>query len=113
MGSVFFERVDSEALLQQLNKQGIFVSTGSACQQQEITQSHVLEALNISKDGGNVRFSLSKDTTKKELDIVVKALRSIIPQLRKVWVPKVEEVEVLPGRYYSYDGGQNVRSNGK
>jgi cysteine desulfurase len=93
IANIFFKNLDGEALQQQLSSKGVYVSTASACKQQQKERSHVIAALNVPKEGGNIRFSLSIHTTKKELDYTLKALKEIIPKLRKVYVPPQEDEE--------------------
>lgn len=84
--NISFGMVDGESVMMLLDLQGIAVSTGSACSVGSIKQSSVLKAMGISKDlvQGAVRFTLSKSTTKSELDIVVNELVKIIQKLRKI-----------------------------
>ncbi len=81
-----FGMVDGESVMMLLDLQGIAVSTGSACSVGSIKQSNVLKAMGLSKDlvQGAVRFTLSKATTKEELDIVVAELIKIVQKLRQI-----------------------------
>ncbi len=80
-----FAGVEAEAVLRYLNQKKIYVSTGSACSAQEITVSHVLNAIGAKEARGSIRFTLGRGTTKKELDLVIKVLREIIADLRKAY----------------------------
>lgn len=80
--NIFFRGVNSEDLLQYLNAEKIYVSTASACKQQTLERSHVLEAMEIPEDGGNVRFSLSVHTTIDEIKRTIAVLIPIIASLR-------------------------------
>lgn len=84
--SLSFGQVEGESILFLLDMAGIAVSTGSACSSGSLQQSHVLKAIGLSPDlaQGTIRFSLSKSTTKEELDIVVDELEKIIKKLRKI-----------------------------
>ena len=84
--NISFGMVDGESVMMLLDLQGIAVSTGSACSVGSIKQSPVLKAMGLSKDlvQGAVRFTLSKSTTKAELDIVVNELVKIVQKLRKI-----------------------------
>ncbi|MFP4515069.1 MAG: cysteine desulfurase family protein [Parcubacteria group bacterium] len=79
-----FNGVEGEAILMDLSNQGIAVSTGSACSAKNLRTSYVLQALNIDPKylNSNVRFSLSKNTTKTELDYTVKKLKDTVKRLR-------------------------------
>lgn len=79
-----FAGVEAEAVLRYLNQKKIYVSTGSACSAQEITVSHVLQAIGAKEAMGSIRFTLGRGTTRKELDVVIKALKWIIADLRKI-----------------------------
>jgi len=59
-----------------LSKRGIFVSTGSACQSNKNTPSHVLVAMGLGAQEvhGSLRVSLSKWTKASELDVFLEAL---------------------------------------
>ena len=63
-----------------LDMAGIAVSGGSACQSGSANGSHVLsEILNATEaDKTSVRFSFSKYTTKQEIDVVLKYIKSNI-----------------------------------
>ncbi|MCF7794783.1 cysteine desulfurase [Patescibacteria group bacterium] len=79
-----FNGIEGEAILMDLFNQGICVSTGSACSAKNLRTSYVLQALKINSDylNSNVRFSLSKNTTKAELDYTVKKLKETVARLR-------------------------------
>lgn len=75
-----FFMIEGEMLRNELNKQGIFVSTGSACSSGSKKTSHVIKAIGCPMEflHGNIRLSLSKYTTKKELKITLNALKNIV-----------------------------------
>ena len=81
-----FGMVDGESLMCMLDLEGIAVSTGSACSSGSVETSHVLQAMGIAPDlaQGAVRFSLSKDITKEEIDYVVSKLVECVEKLRKI-----------------------------
>ena len=78
--------IEGEAMLLWLDKYGIFVSTGSACDSQSLEPSHVILALDRPYEyaNGNLRFTLGRDTTKKEIDYVLKVLPKIVKELRRI-----------------------------
>ena len=84
--SVAFGMVEGESILFLLDMAGVAVSTGSACSSGSLQQSHVLQAIGLSPDlaQGTIRFSLSKSTTKEEIDYVVEQLEIILKKLRKI-----------------------------
>jgi len=69
-----------------LNLKGIAVSTGSACSSNSLEPSHVLLALGLKHEEahGSIRFTLSKYTTKEEVDYTIKQIKPIIQELRKL-----------------------------
>ena len=81
-----FGMVDGESLMCMLDTYGIAVSTGSACSSGSTEASHVLVAMGIPADlvQGAVRFSISKSTTKEEIDFVVEKLVESVAKLRKI-----------------------------
>src|SRR3989338_23530 len=77
-----FFMLEGELVRVQLSKKGICVSTGSSCSSSSTDVSHVMKAINCPMEylHGNVRLSLSKYTTKDELDIVFKEIKNIIKE---------------------------------
>lgn len=75
-----------EVLIHALGKQGIFISTKSACSSKLNDESRVLAALGIDEERtiSGLRVSMSYDTTKEELESFVLALEKEIKQLKKV-----------------------------
>lgn len=62
-------KITGELLLNELSKQGICVSTGSACSSKSTKVSPILLAIDCPTEylHGNIRISISKYTTKKEI----------------------------------------------
>jgi len=81
-----FENVEGESIVMSLDLEGIASSTGSACTSKSLKPSHVLLAMGISAElaHGSLRFTLSKDTTERDIDRVLKVLPKIITRLRKM-----------------------------
>ena len=83
--SVSFAGIKSEILLHYLEMDNIYVSTGSACSSKKKV-SRILENINIAnkyKDG-TIRFSLSYENTKEQMDIVVEKLKKYVDEIRKI-----------------------------
>jgi len=82
--NISYSGVEGESILLKLNELGIFASTGSACSAKDIKPSHVLLAIGLSHElaHGSIRFSLGRNTTKKDIDYVLKVLPKIISELR-------------------------------
>lgn len=85
--------IEGEAMLLWLDKYGIFCSTGSACDSQSLDPSHVILALGRPYEyaNGNLRFTLGRQTTKKDIDFVLKIFPKIVKNLRKISPLKVKE----------------------
>lgn len=73
-------RMEGAEILQKLSDRGIYVSTGSACSSKSQRVSPVLEAIGCPAEyiHGNVRVSLSKFTTKEEIDTFLTAFKDIL-----------------------------------
>ena len=82
--NIMFGSIEGEAILMDLAYKGISVSTGSACSASNLKTSYVLKAIGL-KDydlNSNIRFSLGKYNTKKEIDYTIKALKETVKRLR-------------------------------
>ncbi len=81
-----FLGVKSEVLLHSLESDGIYVSSGSACNAKKSDRSHVLEAMNLNdhRIDSAIRFSFSPFTTYEELDETVEVLRNHVESLRRI-----------------------------
>jgi len=86
VASFIFEYVEGESILLYLDKEGIAVSSGSACTSGSLEPSHVLLAMGIppEKAHGSIRFTLHKDNTEAEIDRVLEVLPGIINRLREM-----------------------------
>ena len=62
-----FLYVDGEAIVDALNRRGFAVASGSACTASTLEPSHVLAAMGALTHG-NVRVSLTRDTTEADVD---------------------------------------------
>ncbi|HET7534669.1 MAG TPA: aminotransferase class V-fold PLP-dependent enzyme [Nocardioidaceae bacterium] len=74
--------VDGEALVTELDREGFGVASGSACTASTLTPSHVLEAMGALTHG-NVRVSLTRDTTEAEVDRFLDVLPGVVSRLRE------------------------------
>lgn len=83
--NILFARIEGEAILIDLSMKGICVSTGSACSAHNLKTSYVLQAIGLTLDNlnSNIRFTLGKLNTKKEIDYTVEALKKTVKRLRK------------------------------
>ena len=86
-GNVNFsiEGIDATALLVLLEEDGICASAGSACNTGQTRISHVIEAIRVPEDyaGGSVRFTMGRDTTRRDVDACVDALKRSVTILRQ------------------------------
>ncbi|TQL69299.1 cysteine desulfurase [Nocardioides albertanoniae] len=73
--------VDGEALVTALDRRGAGVASGSACTSDTRQPSRVLAAMGALTHG-NVRLSLTRDTTREDVERVLDALPGIVKDLR-------------------------------
>ena len=80
-----FAGIDATALLVLLEEDGICASAGSACNTGQTRVSHVIEAIRVpdAYAAGSVRFTMGRDTTKRDVDACVDALKRSVLILRK------------------------------
>ena len=78
------DRADSIALLAGLDMEGVCASSGSACSAGSLEPSHVMMALGVEKNLANalVRFSLGRDSTRDEVELVKNILPAVINRVR-------------------------------
>ena len=84
ISSLSFKGIEGEALMLQLDHKGICVSSGSACNSGSLEPSRVLQAMGVPDDYiyGTIRVSLSRYTTKEELDYAADCIIEIVNNLR-------------------------------
>ncbi len=90
--NVCFAGVDGEALLHELDRAGIEVSTGSACSAGDEGPSHVLTAMGLLPEDAHasVRFSIGEETTEDDVGYIGKVTPPIVERLRALAGPAVE-----------------------
>jgi len=78
--------VEGEALLLRLDLAGIAASSGSACTSGSLDPSHVLLAIGLPHEiaHGSLRLSLSKRTTREEIEEVLRVLGEVVRKLREM-----------------------------
>ena len=83
--SVSFEGVRSQVLLNALQDNKIYVSSGSACSSNHPQISGTLKAIGVSDRllDSTIRFSMSFENTVRQAEYVVKVLKEQVPVLRK------------------------------
>jgi cysteine desulfurase len=77
---VTFPGVDNERLVMELDERGIQCAVGSACSASSEEPSHVLKAIGMDEASmqSSVRFTMGRQTTTKDIDQVIAALKSLI-----------------------------------
>lgn len=81
-----FRDVEGEGLLLSLDMEGVACSTGSACSSGALSPSHVLLSIGLKPEEahGSLRITLGKHTTKQEIDMAIKKIKSVVERLRKI-----------------------------
>ena len=79
-----FDGVKTDALLYAMDLKNIAISAGSACTVGTVEVSHVIKALGKNEAFASARFTLSKFTTKEEIDYTVDTLKEVVKRLRQV-----------------------------
>ncbi|MBN2420874.1 cysteine desulfurase [Candidatus Woesearchaeota archaeon] len=84
--NISFKGIEGEAIGGDLNDNGIASSTGSACAERNLDVSYVLTAIGCSHEEGNgsLRLSLSKYTTEKEIQTILKVMPKVVQRLRSI-----------------------------
>jgi len=77
-----FLYVDGEAIVTELDRLGFAVASGSACTASTLQPSHVLAAMGALTHG-NVRVSLSRDSSEADVDRLLSALPDVVDRIRK------------------------------
>ena len=83
--SASVEGIRAEVLPHALEDKGIYVSSGSACASNKPAISATLKAIGVRQEllDSTIRFSMSVETTREEIDCTLEALRDLVPQLRR------------------------------
>ena len=84
--NISFNNIEGESIGGYLENAGILVSTGSACMSNTLKTSHVLKAIKLPplQANSSIRMSISKFTSKKDIDYVMKKLPEIATKLRRL-----------------------------
>ena len=82
--NVSFKGIEGESLMLMLDRAGICVSSGSACNSGSLEPSHVLKDMGVPDDYiyGTIRFSFSKFNTLEEIIETEKVLKETVEKLR-------------------------------
>jgi cysteine desulfurase len=81
-----FKGVEGEAMIWDLNRQGVAASTGSACASESLEPNPTFVAMCIDSELAHtgVRLSLSRFTTEEEIDAAIAAVRAAVSRLRSI-----------------------------
>ena len=81
-----FRGIEGEAMLWDMNENGLYISTGSSCSSEDLEASAVVEALGEKVEIANatVMFALSKFTTEEQIDYLIEKLGTIVPRIREI-----------------------------
>ena len=90
ISNISFEGIEGEALLINLDMQGIAVSTGSACSSGSLEPSPVIRALGADDQRARsaIRFSLGRMNTEEDIDAALNTLPRSIEDLRAISRPR-------------------------
>lgn len=82
--------VEGEALIWDLNRNGVAASTGSACASESLEPNPTFVAMNIDDELAHtgIRLSLSRFTTEEEIDETIRVLNKSIARLRAISIRK-------------------------
>ncbi|MFO0011872.1 MAG: cysteine desulfurase family protein [Planctomycetota bacterium] len=80
---IAFLGLDRQAIQIALDHRGVACRSGSACASGSSQPSHVLQAMHLTEDavGGAIRFSLSFETTEREIDDTIAAVKQVIDRM--------------------------------
>lgn len=81
--NISFEYIEGELMLLHFADAGVCASSGSACTSGSLEPSHVLKAMGVPFTclHGSIRFSLSRFTTKEEIDYTLNVIPPIIEKI--------------------------------
>jgi len=86
--NISFYGIEGESLSLMLDKEGICVSTGSACSSHKLQESHVLKAIGVDPlyIHGSIRLSLDsrKPLSAQEIKFIATKFRENVEKLRKI-----------------------------
>ncbi|MDO4188373.1 MAG: cysteine desulfurase family protein [Lachnospiraceae bacterium] len=83
--SASIKGIRAEVMLHTLEDRDIFVSSGSACASNKPAISATLKSIGLQQEllDSTIRFSMSVETTRDDIEKTLEVLNEVIPQLRK------------------------------
>ena len=84
--NISFRNIRGEVLLHYLEEKEIYISTTSACSSKGIKKSNVLKAIGLDDNEieGAIRFCLSYEITKADIDYTMDRLKSSVKEIRQI-----------------------------
>jgi cysteine desulfurase len=84
--NIYFDHIEGESMVIALDLKGLAVSGGAACASGAIEPSHVLTAMGQQRDQAHasIRFSLGKQNTAEDIDIVLALVPETVARLREL-----------------------------
>ena len=81
-----FRGIEGEAMIWDLNANGVAASTGSACASESLEPNPTFAAMRLSEELSHtsIRFSLSRFTTAAEIDRAAAVIRQSVQRLREI-----------------------------
>jgi cysteine desulfurase len=81
-----FKGVEGEAFIWDLNRNGVAASTGSACASESLEPNPTFTAMNVDEELAHtgVRFSLSRFTTREEIERTIEIAKKSVERLRAI-----------------------------
>lgn len=85
--SICIKNVNGLVLVDRLGDKGVCISTGSACDMKSVLGSHVLKAVGLEEEDAKstVRLSLSKYTTKDEIETAINEMKKVVNEIRQIY----------------------------
>ena len=83
--NIRFSGVSGSRLVTLCSLYGIYISSGSACNEGIATPSHVLKAIGLSDEEAlsSVRITIGHDNTEEEIDKAAKIITSLVERIRE------------------------------
>ena len=93
-----FIGIEGETLLLDLDREGVYASTGSACSSGSLDPSHVLMAIGLTHEQahGSLRMTLGEETTEEHVRHVLEVLPRIVKRRREMsplWEDFLKSIE--------------------
>jgi cysteine desulfurase len=81
-----FRGIEGEAMLWDMNQNGLYISTGSSCSSEDLEASAVVEALGEKVEIANatVMFALNRFTTQEDIEYTIEKLNPIVKRIRSI-----------------------------